>query len=72
MIPALWRLRQKDYEFQVSLGYILTLNLKNKKKTGELPIARAGLGYRVSSRTILENLVRGKTNKQTNKICFEM
>jgi hypothetical protein len=30
VIPALGRLRQEDWKFQVSLGYIARLNLKNR------------------------------------------
>jgi hypothetical protein len=32
IIPEPWRLRQKDYEFETSLSYIVRLCLKNKTK----------------------------------------
>jgi hypothetical protein len=32
VISAFWRLRQEDWEFDISLGYIVNLCLKNPKK----------------------------------------
>jgi hypothetical protein len=32
VIPALWRLRQEDLKFKVSLGYIVRVCLKKKKR----------------------------------------
>jgi hypothetical protein len=31
-IPALWKLKQKDYEFEARLGYITKSHLKKKRE----------------------------------------
>jgi hypothetical protein len=35
IIPALWRLRQENHEFKVSLSYIVRPYLKKRKKMGK-------------------------------------
>jgi hypothetical protein len=45
VILALWRLRQKDFEFKPSLGYTVIPHLKKKKKTAEHDSSRLYLSY---------------------------
>jgi hypothetical protein len=40
VIPALWRLRQEDCEFEDSLGYIVRPCLKIKKKIQNMDLDR--------------------------------